>query len=254
MKIFNLYTSKLNPNSNYLWQRPKKKVSNSDPIWYDNSPVGRDPLNNAMKNLSMNAALSMIYKNHSIRATVVTNLDNKGFEARHIMATTGHKLEVSIKNYSQKCPTRKRREMSDAWATSLHQGDEKIQPKRVKKEPVETQSRNIQDDHHDNSTEEKQPNFNLAMAELDTINTQNLSDIFGIDDPIETPEVLDIVSQIEKKNAQIIPVTSIQPTTPTTPKTINVSNVQNVQQKLRNMVPTMHFPHSNVTINYHFHN
>ena len=144
--------------------------------------------------------------------------------------------------------------MSDALATSLHQGDEKIQPKRLKKEPVEAQSRNIQDDHRDNNTEEKQPNFNLAMAELDTINTQDLSDIFGIDDPIETPEVLDIVSQIEKENAQIVPVTSVQPTTPPTPKTINVSNVQNVQQKLRNMVPTMHFPHSNVTINYHFHN
>ena len=111
--------SKLNPDCNWLWQRPKKKVHNADPVWYDNSPVGRDPLNNTMKNLSVNAGLSMVYKNHSIRATVVKNLDNKGFEARHIMATTGHKSEISIKNYVRKCPTRKMREMSDALAKSL---------------------------------------------------------------------------------------------------------------------------------------
>ena len=119
VKIFTLYMNKLNKKGPVLWQRPKVEVRNSDPVWYDNAPIGKDTLNNTMKNLSKNAGLSKEYRNHSIRATVVTNLDTKGFEARHIMATTGHKSEVSIKNYSRKCPSAKRREMSDALATSL---------------------------------------------------------------------------------------------------------------------------------------
>ena len=72
-----------------------KTVKNRDPAWNDNSLVGCDPLNNAMKTLSKNSALSQGYKNHSICATVVMNLDKKGFEAHHIIATTGHKSEIS---------------------------------------------------------------------------------------------------------------------------------------------------------------
>ena len=128
--MFQLYISKLNPNLTCLWQLPKKKVHSADKVWYDNAPIGKDPLNNAMKNLSTNAGLSMIYKNHSIRATVVTNLDNQGFEACHIMATTGHKSEISIKNYACKCPTRIRREMSDALANSLIDNIEEIPVKK----------------------------------------------------------------------------------------------------------------------------
>ena len=243
--------SKLNPDSNCLWQRPKKKVHNADPVWYDNSPVGRDPLNNTMKNLSANAGPSMVYKNHSIRATVVTKLDNKGFEARHIMAKTGHKLEISIKNYARKCPTRKRREMSDALAKSLIPEDNVTAEKKRKKEVTLTKTEPTILDDITVKPEENPPNFELANAELETINNNDLSDIFAFDDEIESPDILSIVSQIEQENANMPPPI---PNVPKAPKTINVSNVQNIQHRLRNMLPTMHFPNSNVTINYHFHN
>ena len=51
------------------------------------------------------------YTNHSIRATVVTNLDENGFEACHIFGVTGHKLETTIRNYSKKCPENKERDV-----------------------------------------------------------------------------------------------------------------------------------------------
>jgi hypothetical protein len=35
------------------------------------------------------------------RATTITLLDGEGFEARHIMAISGHKSESSIRSYSR---------------------------------------------------------------------------------------------------------------------------------------------------------
>ena len=53
-----------------------------------------------MKKLSIAAKLSCVCTNHSISATVTTILDEGGYEARHIMALSGHKSENSIKSYA----------------------------------------------------------------------------------------------------------------------------------------------------------
>ena len=117
--VYELYMRKINHDVNFLFQRPKKQILDVNHKWFDKIPVGRDPLNDVMKNLSMNAGLSKIYTNHSIRTTVVTNLDRAGYEAGHIMAPTGHKSETSIKNYSRMCPSNKRRDISDTLTTTL---------------------------------------------------------------------------------------------------------------------------------------
>ena len=244
MKVYHLYMSKLNPEANCLWQRPKKSVSNRDKIWYDNSPVGKDPLNNAMKTLSKNAGLSTVYKNHSIRATVVTNLDQKGFEARHIMATTGHKSEVSIKNYARRCPTQKRREMSDALANSMKKELQNMNESTSKKFKSAVQE--------ENSTINT-PTFNLEGAQLETIDESDINDLFGLDDKIvESQEVMDLVAQIENENNSLAQKAD-SPKTPKTPKTYNFSNISNIANINRlPFMPSMSFPHLNVTINYNF--
>ena len=63
--------------------------------------VGERTLGETMKNISREAKLSKCYTSHSIRATAVTILDKSGFEARHIMAVSGHKNEASIRSYSK---------------------------------------------------------------------------------------------------------------------------------------------------------
>ena len=63
--------------------------------------VGERTLGEKMKNISREAKLSKCYTNHLIRATAVTILDKSGFEARHIMAVSGHKNEASIQSYSK---------------------------------------------------------------------------------------------------------------------------------------------------------
>ena len=91
-----------------------------------------------MKTLSTNAGLSKEYRNHSIRATVITNLDEKGFEACHVMATSGHKSEVSINNYSMKCPSNKRKQIFEALAENLVENDSRSEAKKTKCEPLDT--------------------------------------------------------------------------------------------------------------------
>jgi len=47
--------------------------------------VGLRTLGDKMKRLSIEAKLSYVYTNHSIRATTITILDECGYRARHIM-------------------------------------------------------------------------------------------------------------------------------------------------------------------------
>ena len=116
--MYKLYKSKLHEDLNYLWQKPKKSVHYTDALWYDRQRVGHDPLERFFKFLPEEVKLSSDkYTNHSIRATCITLLDNAQFEARHIIAMTGHKSENTIKQYAKYCPNDKKRQMSDALAT-----------------------------------------------------------------------------------------------------------------------------------------
>ena len=68
--------------------------------------------------LSTDAELSYIYTNHSIRATAITVLDECGYEARRIMAVSGHKSENSIRSYAARTSLSKKRKMSEALSFS----------------------------------------------------------------------------------------------------------------------------------------
>ena len=68
--------SRLNPQCEAFFQRPRKQVSESETVWYDNQAVGIDTLGGKMKALSKHVNLLRDYTTHSICAT---------FEARHIM-------------------------------------------------------------------------------------------------------------------------------------------------------------------------
>ena len=133
--IFKLYLSKLNKKRPDLWQPPKFNIKEGHADeWYDNQVIGRDPLNETMKNLSTRAKLSTIYTNHCIQASTVTQLVCQGFEARHIMKISVHKSENSIKNYASACPDTKKREMFEALATNINTEVNQIGNESRKKE------------------------------------------------------------------------------------------------------------------------
>ena len=72
----------------------------SNDVWYDNQVIGVNYLGKMMKNISKDAPLSVAYTNHCVRATCVTLLDAADYEARDIMAISGHRSESSIRSYS----------------------------------------------------------------------------------------------------------------------------------------------------------
>ena len=108
-------------------------MKSEDPVWFDDMAVGRDPLNNVMKQLSLRAELSQVYTNHSIRATAITTLVENNVEACHIQAVSGHKCESTIHTYSKKCSSKKKREMFDILAL-----DKSSAPPVKKSKPVPT--------------------------------------------------------------------------------------------------------------------
>ena len=93
-------------------------MKKDDNVWYDNMVVGQRTLGDKMKNLSCLAKLSYPYTNHSIRATTISILDECGYEARHIMAVSGHRSENSIRSYAAKTSLSKKRKMSEALSST----------------------------------------------------------------------------------------------------------------------------------------
>ena len=124
---FEKYISKLNPNQEALWQRPvstgnKATVGtfiDSDEVWYVGTPLGKNTLSGMMPKISSQANLSNKYSNHSIRATCITLLDKAGIEARHIMRTSGHRSEASIRYYSHRLSDNKNRQISETLSSAV---------------------------------------------------------------------------------------------------------------------------------------
>ena len=111
VKSLKLYLEKLNPKCDAFFQRPRKEPSSAG-SWYDNQVVGKNSLKQMMKIISQEANLSIVYTNHSIRATSVRILDQAGLEACDIMIVTGHRSKKSIQHYSR-AGFNKKRLMSD---------------------------------------------------------------------------------------------------------------------------------------------
>ena len=97
-----------------------KTVDESDGVWYDNMIVGQRTLGDKIKKLSIEAKLSCVYTNQSIRAKTITILDECGYEARHIMALSGHRSESSIRSYASQTSLSTKRKMSETLSESLN--------------------------------------------------------------------------------------------------------------------------------------
>ena len=72
------YLSKLHRERENLWQRPKDAFYEEDPVWYCNTPIGKNSLASMMTTISRRTELSQHYTNHCIRTTAITILDEAG--------------------------------------------------------------------------------------------------------------------------------------------------------------------------------
>ena len=96
------YLERLHPQLDELWQRPRDSYEENEQIWYCRSALGKNMLARMMPDISEQAKLSFRYTNHSVRATAITDLDDAGIEARHIMRASGHISEASIGSYAKR--------------------------------------------------------------------------------------------------------------------------------------------------------
>lgn len=80
-----IYPSTLHPDNTALWQQPRDTYHCSHEVWYTKTPLGKNTLSSMMSNISKLSKLSMIYTNHFIRATTITEMDEAGIDTRHIM-------------------------------------------------------------------------------------------------------------------------------------------------------------------------
>ena len=219
-----------------------------DGEWYENSPVGPHPLESFMKRISKEAGLSQSYTNHCIRATVITNLDDAGFEARHIKAVSGHKSDETIKNYAVRCPENKKREMSDALSNRLN--SRKIPPTSTVSVPPTEQT-----------------------EKFETINFDDIVDFIPIDNNADDFDITNVLSEVSNREENVAKTSEIaiqsekamapiQQNIPVMPQ-VQVPNIAfTPQNNIMNvtqansfpLIPQMYFPNSNVTINYNINN
>ena len=77
VKSFQLYFSKLNPESDSLFQCRKIYANVKDAVWYDKIPMDHNKIGRMMKEIrkkSWTSWISTMYRNHCIRATTTTVL------------------------------------------------------------------------------------------------------------------------------------------------------------------------------------
>ena len=82
-------------------------------------PPGKNTLGNMLKTICKQSGLNDIYTNHSLCATSITVLDFNKFEARDIMAVSGHRSESSLTNYRKKPSKTRIHEMSTVLTSAL---------------------------------------------------------------------------------------------------------------------------------------
>ena len=124
VNAFILYLSKLNPNLNALWQRPRPSITIKHDVWYCNIPHGEKYLGVMLSKLSKKYELSQVYTNHSLRVTSLQALDDNNVEGRHIIRVSGHKNVESVENYARKLSASRKRKISTILANSCNRQSE----------------------------------------------------------------------------------------------------------------------------------
>jgi hypothetical protein len=112
------YMSLLHPSVNYLWQRPKAKITETESIWYAKQKLGHNTMANMMRNICKYVKLEKCYTNHSLRATSCTLLGELGYTDLEVQAVSQHK-SISALGIYKRTKLDKKSSMSGALANAI---------------------------------------------------------------------------------------------------------------------------------------
>ena len=97
VKLLDCYLQKLPPDPSALYMRPlDHKPVDPSKSWFCNARVGINTLKKIIPDLAQQASIGVHYTNHSLRATAVTRMYEKG---KIIAEKSGHKSLKSIRMY-----------------------------------------------------------------------------------------------------------------------------------------------------------
>ena len=124
---FKKYQEHLNPDNQYLWQKPLENghLKNNVNIWYSKQHVGRNTLAKFMRETSKMCELSKMYTNHSIRSTGITVLTRMNYSNSQIMSISGHKSIQSLSIY-QKTAQKEKLQMANVLYQSVTKPEDQI--------------------------------------------------------------------------------------------------------------------------------
>ncbi|XP_065197698.1 uncharacterized protein LOC135829222 [Sycon ciliatum] len=148
--------SRLHPQQEALFQKPKPNLRKGEQIWFENFPLGKNSLAQIMPKLSKVCGLSKTYTNHSVRATTVHRLSAAGATDRHIMQVTGHRNAMSLASYS-KSTDEQQRNMAAVLDAPSSQSSERRQANSVPRESDERSSSPDQDCQEPSTSCQKGP-------------------------------------------------------------------------------------------------
>ena len=237
-----MYLSKLNDGCQWMWQRPKAKVTEQNASWYVNAPLGKCILGSMLKRICKEAGCKM-YTNHSLRATSISILDRAGHPSRDIMTVSGHRAESSIKNYVRTSEDKKKK--MSRTLSEIYPSNPKTSGASVEHPPT---SKITEDMNAELETE----NLPLTDSQLERVMEQ-IPDSIPINPPraeLETENLPLTDSQLERVREQIPDTIPINPprarqsTTTATGSTTYTVNV--IDSKTRQ--PQYHF-HGGCTVN-----
>ena len=123
LTVFRFYLSKLNPNCDRLFQRPKGKMWSRDDVWFDNVPMGKNTIGTMLQTISKAAGTSIVYTNHSVRATAITAMYQAGIDRSHICKISKHKREETLQHYISEPSSEQKRTCSTALQRHLGLAD-----------------------------------------------------------------------------------------------------------------------------------
>lgn len=101
VRLIDFYISKLPENPTAFYLRPLYKVPLSDRPWNCKSRVGVNKLKSIIPEISAESGLCVHYTNHSLRATAVTRMYNKGVPETVIAEKSGHRSMKALCAYEK---------------------------------------------------------------------------------------------------------------------------------------------------------
>ena len=117
--------SRLHPECDRLFRRPKAQYSPREEYWFTKAPIGKDTSGEIRKTISADAGTSKMHTNHCVRAFTASRRNAENVPERHIMAIAGHRNAQSVTSYcrpaeEQECCTCHLIKYAPPGCTMLH--------------------------------------------------------------------------------------------------------------------------------------